>query len=411
MRPFHPPQRHAITLVEVIFAIGVILIGLVGLASVLPVAGRRAQDAIDLNEASALASAVFDELKAKGALERSAWVVRLDAPVGAFAAGQTPPVLAAFPNATSWCLDPLFVSADVSANPPPNGFFQPLASNGTGFRRMLFPYIRADHSPYRDPSLPFAGGWPAVAPFGPRMLRVGIGRQQGGVLNAREAEALVETLDEMTTFEPQDRTLNAVAQSNAALQGGSPLGKRRTNGSLTWIATVNRLAGTPHANVSVVVMRKRDRSFFTALDPSNPVTNPAANANDERLAYVTYANGFRGGNGGTVQLSGPAETPPSGGTSPRIVTNDWVMLSRRLPAGGDVHRWYRVASVDEEPQFLTINEPRDVWQRTVYLDGPDWSFGFPTPGVATGNEQFHTYATIMNDVVSVSEHTIRLPLP
>ena len=62
-------NRIGVTLVEVIFAIGVVLIGVVGLASVLPIAARRAQDAIDLNEASALASAVFDELKAKGALQ------------------------------------------------------------------------------------------------------------------------------------------------------------------------------------------------------------------------------------------------------------------------------------------------------------------------------------------------------
>ncbi len=441
MSPIRNPKRNAVTLVEVLFAIGVVLIGLVGLASVLPVAARRAQDSIDLNEASALASAVFDELEAKGALRRSAWVVRLDQDRGSFGPGTTPPVDAAFPNATSWCIDPMFVSADVSALTEANGgYFNAYNPNsGNGYRRMLFPHYRGEHDPLADPSLPPDEFWRPVGSIAPRMLRVGVGRQQdqGGLLRtpdgeaflfrSREAEALVETLDEVSTFKPEDRTLNVVTQDTEAVSGGSPLGKRVTDGSLTWIATCNQVPGSTYMSVSVVVMRKRDRSFFTYpvtdTQESGPAKTSDGNSTAERLAYVNYANGFTGGAGGTVQIMGPAEHVdangnPVGGLSPRVVVNDWVMLSRQLPSGGDVHRWFRVASVDEEPEFLTVDDPvhgdpHEVWQRTVYLDGPDWSFGFPTPGFADkdtagGTVLDNTYVTIMDDVIAVSEHMIRM---
>ncbi len=424
-------KRHGVTLVEVIFAIGVVLIGLVGLASVMPIAARRAQDAIDLNEASALASAVFDELKAKGALQPSAWAVRND--VGAAAPGSVRFVMDAYPNATAWCIDPMYVSADVSRLADPNGFYtQFQAGGGNGYRRLLFPHYRADQNPLIDPSQPFSDPWGTPAGIRPRMLRVGIVRQQqDGLLRPREAEALVESLDGLATAKSKDRSLSVVAQTGRAVAGGSALGKRLTDGSLTWIATCNSTPGSRFMNVSIVIIRNRDRGFFTyRVSDTNdndigPATDSDQNSLAERLAYVSSATGFSGGAGGSVQLIGPAEddtvSPTIGGISPRIVTNDWIMLSRRLPPGGDVHRWFRVASVDEEPEFLDWTDPvsgdtRRVWRRTLFLDGPDWSFGFPMPpgvgadaaGNVAGDIRFHTYATIVDDVVAVSEHMIRL---
>ena len=140
-------------------------------------------------------------------------------------------------------------------------------------------------------------------------------------------------------------------------------------------------------NVSVVIIRNRDRGFFT-VPPSQPAATDAdQNSLAERLAYVSFATGFSGGAGGRVDLVGPAEddsgNPTIGGTSPRIVTNDWIMLSRQLPSGG-IHRWFRVASVDQEPEIIdNFSDPvhggsRKVWRRTLFLDGPDWAFGTNT---------------------------------
>ena len=56
--------RKAVTLVEVIFSIGVVLIGLLGLLSILPLAGKRAQDSISLSVAPVIANNVQAQLLA-----------------------------------------------------------------------------------------------------------------------------------------------------------------------------------------------------------------------------------------------------------------------------------------------------------------------------------------------------------
>ena len=54
--------RRAVTLVEVIFAVGVVLVGLLGVMSILPLAGRRAEDSINLNVGAAMAESIMDDL-------------------------------------------------------------------------------------------------------------------------------------------------------------------------------------------------------------------------------------------------------------------------------------------------------------------------------------------------------------
>ena len=51
--------RRAVTLVEVIFAVGVVLVGLLGVMSILPLAGRRAEDSINLNVGAAMAESII----------------------------------------------------------------------------------------------------------------------------------------------------------------------------------------------------------------------------------------------------------------------------------------------------------------------------------------------------------------
>ncbi|NND96420.1 MAG: hypothetical protein HKN47_03715 [Pirellulaceae bacterium] len=435
-------NRSAVTLIEVMFAMSVALIGLVGLISVLPIAGRRTQDAINLNDGAALAHSVFDELKARDLLKPSAWTVRFDniaAPGSFHDIDPNGTVTNVLDFTDAWCIDPLFVSAPESQIDEASGGYFRLydPATGNGYRRTLFPYYRAEQNPLVDPSLsegntPMGGPadtrwWTPTAfgtnntssasdgDFGARMIRVGLARRgvpltmQAG----RESESTVDDRDGVATTETKDRTLNVTLQGQKAVFGGSDFGKQLTDGSLSWIATVNRLPGTNFANVSVVILRNRDRGFVTypAVDGggATPVADePGKNALDERLAYVTYATGFSGGAGGTIHLVGAANTPSN------ISTNDWIMLSRRTVAGNDFHRWYRIVSVTLEAQEGTFTDPvhggtRAVWQHKLFLDGPDWSFGFPTPGNVDTTAAAvidNTYATILTDVVAVSEHVI-----
>jgi hypothetical protein len=207
------------------------------------------------------------------------------------------------------------------------------------------------------------------------------------------------------------------------------------------------------------VIRRRLRSF----DASNATTPPSTaegNAIGERLAYVTYASGFKGGAGGIVHLVSNANTVP------KILPGNWIMLSRFSQISADklidYHRWYRVISVDGKEQRTPAggNYTPDAWEapgsppqgssrqyvtdgswrQKVTLDGPDWEFGYATgyadtpettafstqvPSVAYNNWSPYiiadragqpaqvpfsdnTYATIVDGVVSVTERVVKL---
>ena len=105
--------RRAVTLVEVIFAIGVILIGLLGLLSILPLAGKRSQDSVSLSTGPQIANRVLAELKSNRFYSRGRLMrfedVQDVSPGTLFGSLR--------PNANSleaFCIDPLYVSNDLN---------------------------------------------------------------------------------------------------------------------------------------------------------------------------------------------------------------------------------------------------------------------------------------------------------
>lgn len=232
----------------------------------------------------------------------------------------------------------------------------------------------------------------------------------------------------------------------APVNGGLEYGKRIPSGEYSWIATVNPLPGGVYASVSVAVVRRRLRSFDAS---SNTIPPPTAegNALGERVAYVTYASGFKGGAGGVVHLASNANTVPT------ILPGSWIMLSRFSQIASDklidYHRWYRVTSVDGKEERYAAGTVYDnatgsaftnnVWLQKLTLEGPDWDFSYPggyatTPEVnaystndsamynnwtpyivadAPGNPatipfSSNTYATMVEGVVSVTERVVKL---
>lgn len=392
--------RHAITLVEVIFSIGVVLIGMVGLLSVLPLAGRRAQDAISLNVASQMSESVFDQLEANrffgdGLLRK----------FSGNAIVQTVP-------GESYVIDPQWTSNF------PTGI--PSGSTPSFYAEEWFPFYEPRLDPLLDPHREFnASDWPVDQP---RMARAGIINPTPPLrfLNSEQSLRLVENADDLPVVRPSDRTKPSSFSALQGTSGGLPYGKRVSDGTFTWFATVNPLPGNEYASVSVVVTRKRDSSE-SLPSTASAIATETDRAESERIAYVNFASGFSGGAGGTVHLIGSTAVDSS------LRSGDWLMLSRRV-SGSDIHRWFRVVSVDGKAEVIPANatnpikNPKNnadtaVWRHRVLLDGPDWSFGFPTPGpseivgvggVMAGALGDNTYATLVSDVVSVTERTIRL---
>ena len=454
--------RRAVTLVEVIFSIGVVLIGLLGLLSILPLAGKRAQDSISLSVAPVIANNVQTQLLANHFLSDDRLGAITFGAIDPQAVGETNPDLqggpefpATFPLnyyqqvlpgidpppvTPSFCIDPMCASLMAS---PYN------ATTPNSYYVGCFPYYKQTHDPMKDPSSGNSTSWPTRQP---RMFRVGVKEDSSSTfsrfINVTEALRLTENQDDLLITRGTDKSLPATLSSGqiAPVAGGLEYGKRIPSGEYTWIATVNPLPGGVYASVSVVVIRRRLRSFDASSNTTPPAT-AEGNALGERLAYVTYANGFKGGAGGIVHLTSNANTIP------KILPGSWIMLSRFSQIATDklidYHRWYRVISVDgTEERFPggTVYDnatgsafTNNVWRQKVTLEGPDWDFDYSS-GYATTPEanpyrtssnatynnwtpyivadrtgspatipfSSNTYATMVEGVVSVTERIVKL---
>lgn len=404
-------HRLGVTLIEVIFSMGVILIGLLGLLSILPLAGHRSQDAISLNVGVALGDSVAEEVVARGLIMDSSLTaldyttIRRDLSTGG---GTTASVIPPF------CIDPMLAAA------------APPALVNTSYDSSVFPFYNASHDPLLDPSVASSTTTNGFANQ-PRMLRVGISsftRLSSDTLQQiaqrlEAARAIVESVDDLPGLRPQDRSL-PVSISGVRATGdasGSSFGKSLASGEFSWIITVDPLPGDEYASMSVVILRNRER--LTAFQVASSDV-PRENALSERVAFVTNRFGFNGGAGGSATLIS------AGNTLADLRSGDWIMLSTSTDsstaftrAQSAVHRWYRVAAVTGETSILTPNLDTEitlpngtaipvpatsssnrtsttVWQKTVVLDGPDWA---PTST---------TFATLMEGVVSVTERTVSI---
>ena len=408
-----PAARRAVTLVEVIFAIGVVLIGMLGLLSVMTLAGRRAQDSVSLNVGAAYSNTVVDFLKSKQYLANEQLVgIRRSTAQAPVTLLNAPPVPATRPNVagpTSFCLDPLYAShTTVPATP-----------SGSGYTSDLFPFFYPNHNPLDDPAIPVTlGTWPVNQP---RLPRVGIALPQPNrnFVDVEQSRFASENPDDLNVFFPDDATLSATFPALRATTSGVEYGKRLPEGTYTWFATVNPFPGNTHASVSVVVLKERERTFDVPAPVATGVTAARNNAVSERVAYVTYGSGFSGGAGGIVHLVASQSVVSD------LSANDWLMLSR-IVGGRVVHRWYRVAALDGDAEELTVdgnastddmtmgcrfpggNAGKNVWRRKVLLDGSDWSFGFNPGPYADNTFGDNTYATLVKDVVSVTERVVQL---
>lgn len=357
--------RRAVTLVEVIFAIGVILIGLLGLLSILPLAGKRSQDSVSLSTGPQIANRVLAELKSNKFLSRNSLEslnngidITLDNPL-------------------PFCLDPIFVSSPITD--------RPAVTTNVGYFAGNFPFFDAKHNPAVDP---LTVQPTTTAPAQPRMYRVGL-KDALGVVPGTVARVFSENRDDLINTRPDDRSL-PVRLTDGEIQpitDGLEYGKRIPSGEFSWLVTVNPLPGGVYASVAVVVMRNR------TLEVEFP---PAKNNVGERLAGVTYAQGFRGGAGGIVHLE--ANTA----VESKLVPGDWLMLSRNTLTG-PVHHWYRVVGLDGDPEVTGT-----LWKHRVLLDGPDWSFGYNVDGTADSTLVDNTYATLVSGVVCVTETVLKL---
>lgn len=411
-------NRTGITILEVMFAMGVAIIGLLGIASLLPLAARNASESARASEGQALAHTWYDELLVRGIDRPANWQFFQDFTNTAVNPNTNPgfysyanlPINKNSYNAAlrlvtkqAVCIDPYFLSSrDIRSALTSGKFNQPIADAHRWYRPAVFPYYLDTYNPVVDPAYTVSSqSTYAYSVDQPRMVRVTLG-QGSAQIAARAVQQLFASGDDLAV----DTEISdlSIAPTRSRGDAADTLLRMNSKGEYSWLATISptdTLTSTDpveNALLSLVVIYRRDLIFFDTTSPPTRSGTPdiEGKPQGERMFRVIpqYDSSalpkpvsFRGGHGGTVTLVA------SDGVSSRIHVGDWVMLAKNRTTTQSVFRWFRVIATEGEAEYGKIKQfdptatatsaPDDVWAKKVVLEGPDWSFDGTSPTLAT----------------------------
>jgi hypothetical protein len=387
----HGPRtpRRAITLTEVLISMGILTLGLLGVAALFPVGGFYMQQADISDRGSAIAQSVMNDIVARGMLNPASWYVVVPPATSA-----TDPVGKTFPSDGRYApvKQPVMVNsvrvtfARPFAHSLTEALNQPTASTDAtligkqfgsafvldpmGIATMAFPGIPPQpsrngpattfpamaymsygyYSPISSMWAPWSGATASAAH--PWPIRRATFRQPstGWQLNAGTAEYFFRGQDDLTTDLPQRDDRPARQNWDTTTVGGTPTPlARQWTGDYSWLVTVvpptnaarDGMARNPEGHsydVSVVVFHKRPL-------PPDAQTVQASNANlrdylnamgeNERIVKATIVS--TGLNGGEILLedlmdaltSAEASNPaayPQKSAFRNLKTGQWIML-------------------------------------------------------------------------------------
>jgi len=427
-----PQMRRGNSILEVLFAILVAVIGLLGAIAVFPVASGQAEKARILETIANAGRSCVHQFDAAGMRRPDHWYTWVASPpqpplvpspqqpnfydLVTQSNWPSPSNVGGFQSNISYCIDSRFVVANT-------GLTLPATSNAA-----VFPYN------WQHPSI--AGLDNLASATAPRMLRVAFfgqpyvdlasnGSPSGNTLktlagNRVQADAIFFIDDDLQYERPngdslipgQDRTSPAIQQYAGLppeLSSPGP-GRRQTKGEYSWLATVVPKvdvysgATSDQYVLSVVMFHKRPSDLRLSI-VDNGLTA-------ERTLHVYAPDGYTGGEVALYwQATQNSANDDIAKDRFKLRAGDWILLGGNLmyPLGGGNFRiipqfqWYRVGDTDDvefQPAVAASgNVPAfpDRYQRWVTLVGQDWN-------VALANQQ----ATIVEGVIGVYEKTIRL---
>jgi len=345
-------RRSGLTILEVLISIGVATIGLLGVLSLLPLAGFLAQQGLTEDEQSALGTAAVDQFKIVGGANPLNWV-HDDNGDGTYESVDTNDngEINAGELRNNYCIDPRLIASNTFTSAPKF----PLTSPDTT--------IQMDRITFGDPGPPVA------------------------IMSQEFADLVCQTSDDLRFDLPQDTTLPPLAHFDFDTAGNAI--HRQATGNVSWMAIVFGLNSLDTVSLSIVVFNQRD--VDTATAPSI-----------ERIAQIDNADFYGGGiTGGDVRIHTTTvpivKTERKRAAEVDVRESDWLLLAR-----SGIYAWYRVIAVDSDEGPDAMGDPDD--DRDVTLFGPDW------PVLTTASPP-PTYAIFIPGVVAVYEKTIRLESP
>ena len=360
--------RRGMTLIEILISIGVLAIGLLGVAIMLTLAHHEAHEGVMEDGKAAAGMRAYREFRIRGMANPENWVGEVtEQDVNRVYQVRRAP----------YCLDPLGVAF-------------------TGSNVFPFPVPAGGRIP-----------WMQRITLAPQPGGGTLGILRGNNVNAATltplqarlwADEVFRAKDDLNFELPEDETLPAQQQwlpNGYMLESGQQIplpnveayAKRQAEGRFTWFATL-----VPDMNLSSDLYRL-SIAVTNERDPTTDVRGDATlNLPGEQIATVTFLGTRIAQNnqfdvafgGGDVQLESVSGAPIA-----HLVTGHWLLLGQLVENGQFDFRWYRIVATDAGDGLTT---------REVTLQGPDWQ-------VRRGSA---TMAVLVPRVAAVYEKTIRL---
>lgn len=417
-------MRRGISLLEVLFAMLLIVIGLLGAIALLPVAAQQAKRGRAADSQAVVGESAVSEFLVREMNRTTAWrspvtdffsATYYDQAGNPVLDSSMQPIKGRFIPFCGYCIDPLFVASQ-------NNAIVTKTDNGNS---RFFPYYTLSATTNTN------------ADYAARMERITLGRTPSGTpMTARQALSIFANDDDLFLDKSNDSSIPASQMFSRIDNGsGTVVNQRRlSSNQFTWFATLSpKYSATPAApadyTLNVVVMNNRP---LTTLAVDTDIADPYIA--DERLVDVTqFSSG--GVDGGEVSFK---IRPGRGEADLALKVGEWVMLSSsyHLPVGQQrnyaamlsdaivyppnnapqglinvrwdryadpiysvrtdkvpIYAWYRVVDVDAD----IIGQ-----SRAVTLQGGNWTMAAGVNGVSI------TQATIMTGVVGVYERSVEL---
>jgi hypothetical protein len=444
----------------VLISLGILTLGLLGVAAVFPVGGWYMQKATIADNGSAIAQAVMNDIITRGTVNPKAWysMVPASLPGSAHApltadgkyVNPLPPstsatftrpfldslveTLAKEPSITdkrignAFVIDPLYVSATVqrtsNANNPVAYAFP--ASAVRAFPRDSWAYYNATQWEPWEAANANERVWPIRRVTLQDAVRYGAANR-GWFMSADMASHTFRSSDDLTVDFPSRADRPARQNWNVSNMdldsNGLPdaLARQRT-GDFSWIVCVvpttraarDGMASSPESysyDVSVVVFYKRVLpTELASIPPGQPGVSLAASY-ERAVSAKILSTSLNGGELllQSLLLNGDPTKPVDGMPEDpfkNLKTGEWLMMCGPHPNStlGEprfVMKWYQVMSIDQQGLPKT--------QRAVTVRGPEWPWKpAANPGYSDGALSNDLCAAIFRGAVAVHTKTIKL---
>jgi len=342
------PARRGFSLLEVLIAMFVLTIGMLGVAAAVSMGNFLAVRTLIADRTAAVGRNALAEVRVREMLNPRTWAAPDGTPVLPVNAPTAP-----LPLGEAFCIDPLYIAWTLrSGGATPNldrfPFYDPTTSVLT-MRRVTLNWAPPNSADYY------------------------------GRLFRGEDDLLVET-----AALSRPRMLFRAAGANAVpfpamaweTLPGTPI-RADSQGMYSWMVTVvptvtpGVAAGQQKYAVSVVVFRNRDMTWRD---------DPTAEAPAERVTTVNFLG--QGIAGGDVRLSFNPQAGQDGFAALDVTEGQWLLLCGRLPATPprNIFVWYRIVSPGET--YGPAGHPHPFggdpnrYYRELTLAGPDWNLNW-----------------------------------